>query len=32
MNLLRRFPPHLRIDAAIVTYALISTWLVFSGL
>lgn len=32
MNLSRRFSPSLRIDAAIVAYALICAWLVFSGL
>lgn len=32
MNLSRRLPASLRIDAAIIAYALISAWLVFSGI
>lgn len=32
MNLMRRLPPALRMDAMIVLYALAAAWLVFSGL
>lgn len=32
MNLLRRLSPGLRNDAETVAYALISVWLVFSGI
>ncbi len=32
MNLSQRFPASLRIDTAFVVYAVISAWLVFSGI
>ena len=32
MNRSRRFSPGLRVDATIVAYAVISAWLVFSGI